>query len=457
MTGEIGETSLPLPHDRGIARHYRVNVLRRVLGIMFPLAISAGLVAVVGLVVLNNEGPLPVSKAAGVSVLGIMALVFLWLGVRELGYRVTLTDDAIASSRCGRERVLRRADIAGFREVYHRRRRFLTIVPNDPRLKPLGLAPDLATDAAFEAWIAALPDLNAEDFRASEARILADRTHGATPQKRLARLVAARALAKLLSAAALVVVAWCWIAPLPYLAAVGAAAVLPLLALIIVTLSGGLVRFTRSTTEAHAAVAAVPVCCVAVLAWRVWWDVLLIDLSVAVKAGGVIGLILLALAVIADRSLIRFLAIAAVVAVAYGVSVVTLADVQLDRSPGQNFQSQVIDSHVSSHGRSRTYLVKLAPWGPRQSASEFPVPETTFVRLMRGSFVCIRMYDGAFGIRWFSVNACASSGAHFEAPFMRFDQAAPGSDPFAPPQPFRCPPGQEPISGWPQALGCRAR
>jgi hypothetical protein len=142
----------------------------------------------------------------------------------------------------------------------------------------------------------------------------------------------------------------------PYLAAIGAAAVLPLLALIMVAISGGLVRFTRSTAEAHAAATLTPVFCAAVLVWRVWWDVYLIDLSVAVKVGGVIGLILLALAVIVDRSLIRFLAIAAVVAVAYGISVVTLADVQLDRSPGENFQSQVVDSHVSRGKNSRTLL-----------------------------------------------------------------------------------------------------
>jgi hypothetical protein len=37
-----------------------------------------------------------------------------------------------------------------------------------------------------------------------------------------------------------------------------------------VAISGGLVRFTRSTAEAHAAATLTPVFCAAVLVWRVW-------------------------------------------------------------------------------------------------------------------------------------------------------------------------------------------
>jgi len=187
MTGETGEASLRMPRDRGMVRTYRVNLLHRVLGTIFCLAVNVGLIAMVTLVILNNEWPLPDSKIAGVTVLGALALVFLWLSVRQLAYKITLTDDAIASSQWGWQRGLTRADIAGFREFRNRGRRFLTIVPIDPRLKPLRLGPGLAIDAAFEAWIAALPDLNAEDFKASEASILGDRSYGATPQARLAR------------------------------------------------------------------------------------------------------------------------------------------------------------------------------------------------------------------------------------------------------------------------------
>jgi hypothetical protein len=459
MTGETAEATLHM--QCGIVRTYRGPLLRRVLVTIFLLAIVLGLMAVIGLVVVNNEGPLPVSKIAGMAALGALALVALWLILFELAYKVTLTDDAIAWSLFGWEHVLARADIGGRREARgHRGRRLLTIVPIDPRTKPLKLQPHLATDVPFEAWIAALRDLNAEDLNASEARILGDPSHGATPQERLARLAAARTLVNRLNMATTIVAVWCVIAPWPYPAAIGAAAVLPLLTWVAVVTSGGMVRFARSTTEAHAAAAMVPVLSAAALALRVYRDVHLIDVSSAANIGSVVGLALLALTAMVDRSLTRHvlrLVIAAVVAVAYGISVVALADIHFDRSPGQNYQSRIIDSHVD-RGKLTTYLVTLAPWGPRQSAAEVSVPEAMFNRLtMPGSFACISLYDGAFGIPWFSVDACASSGSHSEGPFLRFDQVAPGTDPFGPPRPLRCPPGQEPITGWPQALGCRTR
>lgn len=402
-----------MQRGRGIVRTYRRLLLRRVLVTIFLLAVVLGLMAIVDLVAVNNEGPLPVSKIAGLAVLGALALAALWLILFEPACKVTLIDDTIAWSLFGWEHVLARADIAGRREARgHRGRRLLTIVPIDPRTKPLKLPPHLATDAAFEAWIAALRDLNAEDLNASEARILDNRSHGATPQERLARLAAARTLVYRLNMATTIVAVWCVIAPWPYLAAIGAAAVLPLLAWVAVVTSGGMVRFARSTTEAHAAAAIVPVLCAAALALRVYWDAHLIEASSTAKIGSVVGLALLALTAIVDRSVTRHvlrLVIAAVVALAYGISVVALADIHFDRSPGQNYRSEIIDSHVD-RGKLTTYLVKLAPWGPRQSAAEVSVPGAMFNRLRPGSFACISLYDGAFGMPWFSVDACASSG-----------------------------------------------
>ena len=318
--GKTAEAAQHMQRGRGIVRTYRRLLLRRVLVTIFLLAVVLGLMAIIDLVAVNNEGPLPVSKIAGLAVLGALALAALWLILFELACKVTLIDDTIAWSLFGWEQVLARADIAGRREARgHRGQRLLTIVPIDPRTKPLKLPPHLATDAAFEAWIAALRDLNAEDLNGSEARILDDRSHGATPQERLARLAAARTLVYRLNMATTIVAIWCVIAPWPYLAAIGAAAVLPLLAWVAVVTSGGMVRFARSTTEAHAAAAIVPVLCAAALALRVYRDAHLIDASSTAKIGSVVGLALLALTGIVDRSLTRpvlRLVIAAVVALA---------------------------------------------------------------------------------------------------------------------------------------------
>jgi hypothetical protein len=291
-----------------------------------------------------------------------------------------------------------------------------------------------ATDAFFEAWISGLRDLNAEDLKASEAEIARDPRYGVTPQERLERLARARAIMKWVNIGAIVVAVWCLLAPLPYLAALGAAAVCPVLAAIMVATSGGLVRFGRLPTEAYAPAAAGPVFCAGALAMRIHWDLHLIDWGPALEFGSIVGLLLLALAAIIDRSLTRRivgLSIAAFVAVVYGSAVVILADVHLDRSQVQNFQSRIVASRVS-RGRATSYFVSLAPWGPQQSADELLVSETLFNRLTPGALACIGLYDGTFGIRWFSLDLCAPGASNARAPFNRFNQVAPGTDPFGP-------------------------
>jgi len=448
-----------MQQGRGVVGIYRKPLLRRILAAIILPAIILLLVATIGLMLLNNIGPLPASKIAGFIALGGLALVLLWLLANELTYEITLTDGAIAVSRWGWARILAYSEIAGRREFRSRGRRWLTIVPADPQAKPLRLASGLATDAYFETWIAGLRDLNAEDLRASEAEIAGDPSYGATPQERLARLTRARTIMKWVNMAAVFVAVWCIIAPWPYLAAIGAAAILPALASIVVAASGGLVRFARSRTEAYAGAGAIPLFCAVALALRAHWDVYLVDWGLALKTGGVAGLLLLAIAALVDRSLARrtpVLGIAAVVALTYGVAVLILADVHFDHSTGQDFQSRILGSRIS-RGKATSYFVKLAPWGPSQSADEILVSQTMFNQLMPGASACIRMFEGAFSIRWFAVSVCPPGASNASGPFNKFDQVAPGTDAFGPPR-FPCPPGQEPVTtGSPPLLVCRAR
>ena len=194
----------------------------------------------------------------------------------------------------------------------------------------------------FKSWAAGRRNQIAEERKASEAAIAGNPGYGATPRERLERLARARTGMNWLSAAAFLVAVWCIVAPWPYLAAVGAAAILPLFAMIAVAATGGLVRFVRLRSEVHAVAGAVPLFSVIALALRTQWDVYLVDFGPALKIGGVTGLALLALAVLVDRSLTRRLprlGIAALVAVTYGICVLVLADVGFDRSTGEAFRS----------------------------------------------------------------------------------------------------------------------
>jgi hypothetical protein len=176
-----------------------------------------------------------------------------------------------------------------------------------------------------------------------------------------------------------------------------------------VATSGGLVRFGRLPNEAYAPAGAAPAFCAGALAMRIHWDLHLIDWGSTLEIGGIVGLVLLALSAIIDRSLTRrmvVLSIAAFVAAVYGTAMVILADVHLDRSAAQKFQSRILSSRIS-RGKATSYFMTLAPWGPQQNANEILVSEMLFDRLTPGALACIGLYDGALGIRWYSLNLCA--------------------------------------------------
>ncbi len=209
-------------------------------------------------------------------------------------------------------------------------------------------------------------------------------------------------MAKWLSSAAVAVAVWCAVWPQPYLAAVGAAAALPVLAAILVAASRGSTGFA----DARAGVAAVPLFCAGALALRAS-DIHFVDWRAVAVTGGIAGLVALAIGVLVDRTLVQRpgrAAIAAAVALVYGGALVAIANVQFDASLGQDFQSPVLDKHVSN-GRSTRYVVTLGPWGPRSGDTQVTVPARAFDRFFSGGSACVRLHDGAFGIPWFAVAA----------------------------------------------------
>lgn len=410
MTGEAANNTSSRPPGHGTVRVYRKQLFRRVVVAIVVPFIVLSLLAMIGMIFLTGGAA---GKIAGVIMLAGIALALAWLLLVDLTYKITLTDNAITVSYFGSQRTLANSEIAGRLDVRSRNRRWLTIVPTDPRAKPLQLGSGFDSDGYFESRISALCDLVAEGRKASEAEIAGDVRYGSTPEERLRRLARARSNINGLNTVAAFAALWCMFAPWPYLAAVGVAAILPLLATIMVATSGGLVRFFRLRTEVYAIAGGVPFLCAIALALRAHWDVYLVDWGPALKFGGGAGLALLALAVLADRSLtqrIRVLAGAAIIAITYGVAVLVLADISFDQSAGQDFRSQVLGSHIS-RSKSTRYFLKLAPWGPQQSAEEVSVSHDTFDRLMPGASVCPRLYDGAVGIRWFTISFCPPDAA----------------------------------------------
>ena len=98
------------------------------------------------------------------------------------------------------------------------------------------------------------------------------------------------------------------------------------------------------------------------------------------------------------------------VAALYGYSAIAVADVFFDSAPGQAFTSQVVGGHVSRGSRSTTYYLRLAPWGPVETAGGVeravePLPRHP----VWGDTICLDLHPGRLRAPWFHVAACPSA------------------------------------------------
>ncbi|MBB5360504.1 hypothetical protein HDE76_003748 [Rhodanobacter sp. ANJX3] len=358
--------------------------------------------------------------------------VFLWLGMTALGLGLfmaasctvaclTLRADAIEVRRLFSTRRLRRDEIEGRRLVPTRGKPISLLVARSG--PPLRLDSGYRGDSVLDAWIATLPDLDRQERDASQARLAADRSYGASPQERLSRLDTARQFAKVAQVATLAVSAWAYVYPRPYLPVIALVALLPWCAVALVGWSRGLIRFDTTRNDVRPNIAIMLILPGVVLGVRALFDTHMLDVSSVLEYGVVVGLPLLAAVMLVNGRRDRTRAwgwgalLLALVALPYGAGVLSLSDVLLDQQPPQVFSTQVQGKYISSGKHPQPYLV-LAPWGPETMGDKVAVSRAYYAQTPVNATVCAALHPGSVKLRWFDLRECPSTtaGTHSAKP-----------------------------------------
>jgi len=354
------------------------------------------------------------SSAAAPLLIGLPPLMLLGAYLLGSAWRakLVLTEDAIELHGLFRVRRLGRSDIAGRRMQQLNYGQTMTeLVPNIPGTRPLKFSQSsMRSDALLDAWVSALPDLDARDAQASEAEIAADGELGQTPGERLARLAQAKRVAKAFNALTWGAALWGFFYPQPYAAAVLVAAILPWAAIALVAKSGGLYRLDRRRNDVRPNLASALYLPGFVLLMRAVQDVGVLDWQRPLVYGALIAVVLCWAALRADATVGEQRITAAVLfalACVYGWGAVVLTNSELDRASGSDYRVQVFDRHYSRGSRSTSYYLRLAPWGPRRAPQDVSVPRGLYASAPPGSVVCIHQGPGALGIPWYVVRACS--------------------------------------------------
>jgi hypothetical protein len=89
----------------------------------------------------------------------------------------------------------------------------------------------------------------------------------------------------------------------------------------------------------------------------------------------------------------------------YAFGVVTVADTLLDRRQPATYATTVLDRHIV-HGRSTTYYLDLAPWGPYARENKMSVGHREYASAQIGEAVCLSLHAGYLHAPWYTRVAC---------------------------------------------------
>jgi hypothetical protein len=92
----------------------------------------------------------------------------------------------------------------------------------------------------------------------------------------------------------------------------------------------------------------------------------------------------------------------------YGYGAGAELNALLDGSTARQYRVVVAGKYVS-HGKSTSYHLNLAPWGPNPSGQNLMVPYSQYTQIKRGDTVCMSLRSGALRVMWSELGRCDRS------------------------------------------------
>jgi hypothetical protein len=331
-------------------------------------------------------------------IFGVLTALCLWAFLHTWLTKVRLeADRAVARGLFG-SRTLMRSEIAGVRRLDAVSPAVSRLVPAAPGERPITLngAPWRKRDAVLEAWVEGFPDL-------TEPRADAPVVWQGDPR-------VLRRASLWLNILAVAVGVWGAFFPFPYALAIIAAAIVPWLGVAAVRMTWGAIAFdaprgANAPTAAFVLLAPLLPLVIRPLVDKAYYDWLPLDAALVVGALAAMGGFLALFPWMrAGRRAWWFGP--AIFGAAYAFGVFANADTLADRARPQVFQTEVVDKSIST-GRSRSYHVKLAPWGPRTTTDTDDVTSGTYDDLHLGGRACVTLHPGALGVRWYTIAPCS--------------------------------------------------
>ncbi|MES2040379.1 MAG: hypothetical protein V4495_21375 [Pseudomonadota bacterium] len=393
-------------------REYRIKPIWRVsISLLALIFIAGGLAgAVLEAAVLRASGMLAwlvLLLSLAVSALGLYMLL------KTLRYKVVLHSDAIEVQEMSATTRLQRTQLQGRRMVRRNNSPEETqLIPRELHEKKIHIPKMLKTDAAFQAWMNTITDLDQQDQQKTLDEIAADTSLGSNKEERLQKLATAKKRANLLNGAAFVLSIWMIIYPQPYQLLMLVLLAMPWLALLLMKTAKGIYQIDGNTKDIKPNLAIMIFMPGLALMMRALTDFNLVNYTPVLQMALACSLTFTALALHLDwplRSKPLMILVSTAISFAYGYGAAGLLNAQLDHGTAETYQVQVLSKHIS-HGKHTSYHLQIAPWGPVSHADDVTVESEVYNSIASGGMACVALHKGSLHLPWFVVGACEERG-----------------------------------------------
>lgn len=340
-------------------------------------------------------------------VFGTAVLVFtLWGLPKFTRYQIEIHPDFIRYQGAFSARELRLSEIEGYRILPTQNIETLLLTPKTQAHKKIQLGLAYERKPELLEWLAAnLTNLDLRDQKAALEEVLADANLGATEPERRKRLANARKWTRTLNTIAFLALAWGIFHPHPYLQSMGLLIALPPLALLMIALSRGAIRFDGRKNDPHPFVATAFMMPGLALLLRAFLDWRFLQWTELVEPIALLSLSLSAALWMAAAELRKqpgVLIGVVFMGILYSYGTVAHINCAYDGSEALVYDSVVRDAQVSK-GRNTAYYLTLEPFVDDIPSRKVQVPEKVYLDHPVGSPVQIYVREGKLGAAWFLV------------------------------------------------------
>lgn len=320
--------------------------------------------------------------------------------------RLIIYEDRIISISAFSKKELKFNEIKGFTADAN----YIFIEPYKKKKKSIKINKYIGGYNELLGWLSeTFTNLEEQAIIEEEQVILNNKNYGWTEEIRERNLIKARRISKIINWTEGVVTVWIVFYPTPYQYAIMAAMIIPIVALVIVKFSNGLIRFNEMRGSAYPSVIYAFIFPSLGLMLRAVLDYEIFDYSNVWPITIIITLIFLALLLIKQEEITfkkksDYLTVASITLFLfiYSFGSVIHLNCYYDDSEAQHFTAEVLNKRIGS-GKTAIYYFKLSTWGEQEEVDEVSVDKEFYNRVEIGDEVSVYLCKGKLEIPWIYV------------------------------------------------------